>query len=366
MFRNLVSISLMVLVCSCQSESKEITIVFPGKTWEERKPEELNVDSQKLQEALDYLASESGEDGLEEVFIVRKGYVIYKGDSIYKKHNIYSSSKSFTSSVLGLLSDFGIVSVDTNAKYLDPALSDLYPTVTLSHFASMTSGYSGKGESRWKEPSEDWSLTPYEIDTPLFEPGTEYAYWDEAQMMLGRLLTKRAKRPMKEIFDESIGKPIGIGKYEWVTEGEVDSIPINNGCTGVLINAEQLARFGHLYLNEGHWDGEQLLSRFWIKKATSNQVDTDKVASTDRKNVDGRGCYGYNWWVNGMLPSGEYYMPDAPKSLYYAGDLDDNTVCFVIPEWDMVLVHRVADGYPKKGKAVVYNEFFKRLTLAIK
>lgn len=362
--KSLALVPILVLLFSCQSESKEITMVFPGNTWEERKPEELNVDSQKLQEALDYLASESGEDGLEEVFLVRKGYVIYKGDSIFKKHNIYSSSKSFTSSVLGLLSDFDIVHAYTNAKEIDSTMEEFYPTLKLKHFASMTSGYSGKGVSRWNEPSEDWSWTPYEKEAPLFAPGEEYAYWDEAQMMFGRLLTMRARKTLKEVFDENIGNAIGMGEYEWGIEGVIDSIPINNGCTGVMINAEQLARFGHFYLNEGHWNGKQLLSRYWINKATSNQVNTDKIADTDRNNVDGRGCYGYNWWVNGLMPTGKYHMPDAPKSLYYASGLHNN-MCFVIPEWDMVFVRRGEDGNPKKGKPFVYNEFFRRMALAI-
>lgn len=354
----------VLVVCSCKSELEATITVFPQEYWEEKEPEELGVDSEKLQEALDYLASESGEDGLEEVFIARKGYLIYKGDSIYKKHNIYSSSKSFTSTVLGLLDDFDIVNAYDNAKEIDSTFETLYPTLKLKHFANMTSGYSAKGASRWNEPSEDWSWTPYEMDEPLFEPGTEYAYWDEAQMMFGRLLTMRAKETLKSIFDRKIGQHIGMGEYDWITEGEVDGIPINNGCTGVMINAEQLARFGHFYLNEGHWNGKQLLSRYWIKRATSNQVDTDIIADTDRKNADGRGCYGYNWWVNGIMPTGEYHMPDAPKSLYYASGLHNN-MCFVIPEWDMVFVRRGEDGNPKKGKPFVYNEFFKRMALAV-
>lgn len=362
--RKLVMSLTVALVCSCQSESKHIAVVFPGDTWEERDPEELDVDSQKLREALEYLVSESGEDGLEEVFIVRKGYVIYQGDSIYKKHDIYSSSTVFTSTVLGLLHDLDIVHPWTHVRYIDPVMEAFYPTLQLKHFASMTSGYNGKGLSRWKEHSEDWSSTPYEIEEPLFAPGEEYAYCDEAQMMFGRLLTKRAKKTLKEVFDENIGNAIGMGEFEWGTEGVVDSIPINNGSTGVLINAEQLARFGHLYLNEGHWSERQILSRFWIKRATSNQVHTDKIANTDRKKVDGRGCYGFNWWVNGMMPTGEYHMPDAPKSLYYTSGLH-NDMCFVIPEWDMVFVRRGEDGNLKKGKPVVYNEFFKRMALAI-
>jgi len=353
------------LIFSCSEKKEELSMVFPTDSWQEKTPEDLGVITEKMQEALNYLASESGEDGLEEVFIAVNGYTIYKGDSIYKKHNIYSSSKSFTSSVLGILTDQGSLSEATYAKEIDSAMSQLYPDVQLKHFSSMTSGYSGKGSTRWNEVSEDWSLTPYDIDAPLFVPGTEYAYWDEAQMMFGRLLTMHTGKTMKSVFDENIGKHIGIGEYKWNPEQEVNGIEINNGCTNVMINAEQLARFGHFYLNKGNWNGKQLLSKEWISKATQNQVFTEKVADTDRNNVDGRGCYGYNWWVNGKMPAGSYHMPDAPKSLYYASGLHNN-MCFVIPEWNMVFVRRGEDGNPAKGKSFVYNEFFKRMALAIK
>ena len=357
-----------LLLFACGGKEKEnkkdLGMMFPTEVWEEKNPETFDVDPEKMQVALEYLASESGEDGLEEVFIAINGYCIYKGDSIQKKHNIYSSSKSFTSSVLGILRDQGSLSEETYAKDIDSAMTHLYPEVQLKHFSSMTSGYSAEGSTRWDEVSEDWSPTPYAIDEPLFEPGTEYAYWDEAQMMFGRLLTLHTSRTLKSIFDENIGKAIGLGEYEWGTEQEVNGVSINNGCTGVMINAEQLARFGHFYLNKGRWDGKQLLSEDWIEKATSNQVFTDKVADTDRDNVDGRGCYGYNWWVNGKMPDGKYHMPDAPKSLYYASGLHNN-MCFVIPEWNMVFVRRGEDGNPAKGKPFVYNEFFKLMGMAI-
>lgn len=359
-----VAVLTLVLQISCKVRNKEITMIFPAETWEHRQPEELNIDSDLLLEALDYLASESGEDGLEEVFIARRGFVIYKGDSIHKKHNIYSSSKSFTSTVLGLLRDRGLISEETLAKDIDTALARWYPDLRLRHFASMTSGYSAKGGSRWNEPSEDWSWTPFEIDTPLFDPGTEYAYWDEAQMMFGRLLTMKSGRTLKSIFMEGIGEHIGMKDFDWWGDEVYKGIPLNNGCTGVTIDAEQLARFGHFYLNNGSWNGEQLLSKEWISKATQNQVFTDKLADTDRKNVDGRGCYGFNWWVNGRMVNGEFHMPDSPKSLYYASGLHNN-MCFVIPEWDMVVVRRGEDGNPKKGKPFVYNEFFKRMTKAV-
>ncbi|WP_430908490.1 serine hydrolase domain-containing protein [Maribacter sp. 2-571] len=367
MKRILAVIMSLCLWTSCKTEKEALPMVFPTDSWIEKSPENLGIDAVKMQEALDYLASESGEDGLDEVFIVRNGYLIYKGDSIHKKHNIYSSSKSFTSTVLGILSDKKIVDENTYAKTIDTALSEQYPEVRLKHFSSMTSGYSGKGVSRWNEPSEDWSWTPYAIDSALFAPGTRYAYWDEAQMMFGRLLTLSANKSLKTIFDEQIGNAIGMGSYDWGTENDPDMPEkvLNNGCTGVTINAEQLARFGHFYLNEGNWNGQQLLSKEWVKKATQNQVFAKEVADTDRKKVDGRGCYGYNWWVNDKMPTGKWHMPDAPKSLYYASGLHNN-MCFVIPEWNMVFVRRGEDGNPEKGKPFVYNAFFKRMALAVK
>ncbi|QLE00031.1 hypothetical protein HX109_00085 [Galbibacter sp. BG1] len=57
-------------------------------------------------------------------------------------------------------------------------------------------------------------------------------------------------------------------------------------------------------------------------------------------------------------------MPDAPRSLFYASGFNKN-MCFVIPEWNLVFVRRGEDGNPTKGKKEVYNEFFKRLALAI-
>lgn len=364
MLRKVFLVAFLMLTFSCKESNPELPIIFPSDTWEKRTPEELQVDTEKLQEALNYLVSESGEDGLEEIFIVRKGYAIFQGDSISKKHNIYESTTAITSAVLCLLNDLDIIHFYMNAKSIDPEFEKFYPKLKLKHLASMTSGYNAKGENRWNETSADWSSTPYEIDKPLFAPGEEFAYWDEAQMMLGRLVTIRAKKTLKQVFDENIGALIGMGNYQWNTEGEVNEIAINNAASGLLINAEQLARFGHLFLNEGHWDGKQILSRYWIREATYTKVDSVKIANTDRKNIDGRGVYGYNWWVNGITPSGEYHMPDAPKSLYYASGKNNN-VCFVIPEWDMVFVRRGEDGNLKKGKTIVYNEFFKRMALAI-
>lgn len=351
--------AVIAIAGACTSPTPEM--VFPKDKWERASPSIQGVDEDKMHTALEYLASKSFEDGNEEVMIIRNGYVIFEGDSIYKKHNIWSCSKSFTSTILGLMVHEGRLELDDPAHIYEPLLAEQYSQVTFRHFTTMTSGYNAVGSTRWDGISEDWSWTPYHSGKPIFEPGTQYAYWDEAMMMKGRVLTKILGRTMHSYFDEHVASRIDFGEWEWLNEGEVMDIPINNGCTNVIINATQLARFGHLYLNNGNWDGEQIIPENWVEMATTIQVpEKIPVADTDRKSAKGSGAYGFNWWINGGLSA----MKDAPPRTYYASGYNHN-VCFVIPEWNMVIVRMGVDGNPPEGKYVVWNEFLKRLGEAI-
>jgi CubicO group peptidase (beta-lactamase class C family) len=334
------------------SQKKEI--------WGERAtPQSQGIHEAKMLDALDYLKSKSFQDGIEEVVIVRNGKIIYEGDHVSKKHNIYSCSKVFTSTVLGLLIDENRVKLDDLAAKFEPSLSEFYPEVTLRHFATMTSGYSAAGRSRWADENADWSLTPYTPEKPHFAPGTHFEYWDEAQMMYGKVLTNILGKSMKEYLTEKITDPIGMGEWRWDTEQKTNGITINNGCTGVNVNARQLARFGQLYLNKGKWNGKQLLSEEWCKMATTNQVPANiPVYPGDRASAEGSGSYGFNWWVNSA--DGLSRMPEAPLNVAYMSGKNHN-ICCLIPEWNMVIVRMGDDQNPPEGKHVVWNEFLKRI-----
>lgn len=332
-------------------------MVFPREDWASGSPESQGVDSRHLQSALDYIAGHCKSDKLREIMIVRNGVCIYEGDNTTNSHNIWSCSKSFTSTALGLLIADGKCSLDTRAADILPELKQLYPEATLRHFTTMTSGFSGEGRSRWHDENEDWSWTPYAPATPYFAPGSAFAYWDEAQMTLGRVLTRIAQRELRDYLEERVFQPIGMGKIEWHPEGEIDGIPICNGCTNVHVNARQLARFGHLFLNRGNWDGKQVIPIEWVVAATKNQVAVElPVGDTDRSHVRGPGAYGFNWWTSG----GENRMADAPAKTYYASGLNHNLL-FVIPEWNMVVVRMGVDGNPPMGKPQAWNGFFARL-----
>ena len=333
--------------------------VYPGQSWARATPAQANVDSVALASALDYLAGHCGENGLTETLVVRYGRVIWAGDSIRKVHDIWSCTKSFTSALAGMLVEEGKIDLDDTVSGTVPELRQHYPTATYRHFLTMTSGYNAVGRSRWAEDSEDWSRTPFRPAPPLFAPGTAFAYWDEAYIMLGRALTLAAGTSLENYAAERLMSPLGIKRWTWWSEtATADGTPLNFGGTGLKLSAADQARFGLLFLNAGRWRDRQLLPADYVARATSVQVSPGvPVADTDRRNVVGPGRYGLGWWV--IEPAA-----GVPTRAFYTSGLNHN-VCLVIPAWDMVVVRAGTDGNPAAGKHAVYTELVRKLADAI-
>jgi len=107
MFKYLFSSTIYVLFALTVNITDAGRMTFPGKDWLQVSPESQGVNSKKLNSAIQYLANNSGKDGVKELVIVRNGYLIWKGTDIDKVHGVWSLTKSFTSTVLGLLTDDG-------------------------------------------------------------------------------------------------------------------------------------------------------------------------------------------------------------------------------------------------------------------
>lgn len=337
-------------------------VAFPDSSWATSSPAARGLDPARLDAALAFLAGHSGADQLDETVVVRDGFVVWAGDSLHRRHNIYSCSKSITSTALGLLVADGVVALDDPAARHEPRLAEAYPAATLRHFATMTSGYSAQGASRWDEPSEDWSWTPYAPAAPHFPPGSAYAYWDEAQMMLGRVLAQASGQDLRTLVHERVMAPIGVGDdWTWGTEDTLGHIPLRNGCTGVMLTPLELARVGWLYANHGVWGGDTLVPPAWARAAMATQVPaTLPLGPTDRADVRGPGNYGYNWWTANPDGGGAWAMTHGPADAAYMSGFNHN-VCLVVPSERLVVVRMGEDGNPAAGKWRVYDGFLARL-----
>ena len=93
------SILSLLLALSLEVKAAE-GMTFPGKDWEEETPESQGIDSAGLNDAISYLKNNTGRDGINELVIIRNGYMVWKGTNIDKVHGVWSLTKSFTSTVL--------------------------------------------------------------------------------------------------------------------------------------------------------------------------------------------------------------------------------------------------------------------------
>ena len=365
------SFSLMAAALGRPAVAASSKMVFPGRQWQETKPEAQGVDSAKLKAAISYLKDNSGPDGVKELVIIRNGCMIWKGTDIDKMHGVWSLTKSFTSTVLGLLIDDNKATLDTLAKDYVPSMAKVYPDITLRHFTTMTSGYYAVGDETRGSYKHGPSRTPFKpASKPLFEPpGSRYAYWDSAMNQFANVLSRIADEPIEDLFKKRIADPIGMDrkKWDWGDFGKIDGIVVNGGSGNnnkhIRISARELARFGHLFLNRGKWKNKQLISASWVDTATKAHVSAS-IRLEPLSGADGRGVYGFNWWANGIKPNGKRNWPGAPVGMYAASGYNNNDM-FVIPEWKMVIVRLGLDQGEFAITNTIYSTFLEKVGQAI-
>ena len=350
-------------------------MAFPGKDWEQAEPQSQGIDKGKLKAAVDYLRANAPRDGVRELVISRNGRLIHQGPDIDRMHGIWSCTKSFTSTVLGLLVDDGKCSLDSRAKDHVPQMSANYPKVTLRHFTTMTSGYRAVGDEPRGGYTHGPSRTPFQPNPqPLFSPESKYAYWDSAMNQFGNVLTRIAGEPIEEFFKRRIADPIGMNRnqWDWGDFGRVSGITVNGGSGNngkhMQISAREMARFGHLLLNRGNWNGQQLISAEWIELATRVHVPAELPLGHAESGITGPGMYGFNWWVNGIKPDGARKWPGVPVGTYAASGHNNNEM-FVIPAWNMVIVRLGLDQGGQGGFEITdatYAAFLKKVGDALR
>jgi CubicO group peptidase (beta-lactamase class C family) len=326
-------------------------MVFPADEWIEAVPEDVWIDSVGLDTAVDDLQRNSLPQGpgVDEMLLVRSGRVIWRGSQVNHVHMVHSVSKSFATTALGLMVDLGAVTLDTLATDFVPELAEHYPQMTLRHMVTHTSGYLPKG---YDYGQTDPASNPLVPAPPLFTPpGSQYAYDQPPMTQMMHVLARAAGEPIQDVFQRQIGDPIGLYPENWNWDHVVasDGTVVEEGGGypgGVHISASDLARFGHLILNDGNWDGQQLISQEWLAEATRVQVP-DSVP-TFELNGFGPGYYGLGWWV-------------FDRSVEAWGA--ENNYLYVLPSLDMVAVRmgNEAGVHSLNAFKPVWDAFISRL-----
>jgi len=413
--------------------------------WEMCRPEDENVDSVILQQAMQYLnnalddpkTADAQEDGIRYACVIRNGRMIWpnsstpagQGSDLNTLCQIYSATKTFGTGVLGLLIDHGLADLDMQANAIididltqeDGQREKEYPSydkITLRHLATFTDGFMDV-RPKWPKPG---MYDPFDPEPPRFTPpGSKFAY-NSSPQVLSYCMTKliynhygrpphswsKAKCNLDHYFETFVADKIGMARNSWRWSNEfpnpgehtidlsnpegLDVRPISQS---MFMSAGAMARWGHLFLNRGHWNGKQIISRSFVDEATTVQVPEElEPDNLDAGYREAPGRYGYMWWINGYggwtakgpkRPS-VLRWPDAPERIgpttgVYAAQGYQTNVCIVIhtlntPGGEMpanMVVVRLALGVspggrhstPGKFTSIEYNRFLKMLGDAI-
>ena len=228
-------------------------------------------------------------------------------------HITHSMCKSITGMAIGMLIEEGKLKLDENIYDIFPdhinAFSKIFrPVITVENLLTMTSGVTFNESGIVS--GNDW-LGSFLNASVNGKPGTEFQYNSLNTYVLSAIVTKRTGETLTEYLTPRLFGPLGITKYYWETCPK----GITKGGWGLFLCAEDMAKLGQLYLQRGKWNGQQLVSEYWIEISTARHLKTQN---------DTYG-YGYQLWMEQRLGSFEYN-----------GMLGQNVIIY--PDMDMVLV----------------------------
>ena len=220
----------------------------------------------------------------------------YKGRGV---HTLQSVTKSVSATLIGVAIGRGEIKgvneplLSFFDKYdlskVDPRLRK----ATLADLLTMRSGIEWHETDRplddtnttlQLERSRDWIT--FTLSQPMdSDPGSKWAYNSGGSALMAEIIRKSTGQHIDKYAEKYLFGPLGIRDYHW--KKTPTGHPDTEG--GLYLEAEDLARIGQLYLNDGMWNGKRLLPAGWAKEATTRHV------ANIAPNAASPG-YGYQWW----------------------------------------------------------------------
>ncbi|MDT0606384.1 serine hydrolase domain-containing protein [Croceitalea rosinachiae] len=272
-------------------------------------------------------------EGMESILVAQKGKILYEkyfaGFDANTPHTTRSASKSISSAIIGIAIDDGIIeSVDEKLYDFIPqeyqyTKDSLKSKITIRHLLTMSSGLdvNNKASEEFYQDGSDDSWLKTVLEAPIVhKPGAYTDYGSANPFLLGVYLYNRLDMPLEFYMHEKLFAPLGITNYIINTD-DTGIIPYFGG--GLPLTPRDMLKFGQLYLNEGIWNGEQIISKSWVQESFKKHTRLQ-----DSRNKDE---YGYFWYHHTYLIDGK-----SIKSIEARGT--GGQFIFVVPELEVVAV----------------------------
>ncbi|MCE7992040.1 MAG: serine hydrolase [Roseivirga sp.] len=256
--------------------------------------------------------------------VIYKGKVLVAWDDVSRRYMTHSMRKSLMSAMYGIYEGKGII--DLNKSLATLGIDDkqgLTATEKQARVLDLITARSGIYHPASYEPR---SMKANRPKRGTSKPGTQFNYnnWDFNTLL--SILEQEAQIKFFDEFYNQIANPLGMEDLrDQDMRYRFEPDLSNHAAYLFKMSTRDLARFGQLYLDKGRWNGKQIVPKSWVAKSTA--AFSDDLGPNFAK----RGGYGYLWWVN---------RTTFGQPAYYASGLGGHKL-YVLPEADMVIVHRV-------------------------
>ncbi|WP_233079311.1 serine hydrolase domain-containing protein [Rheinheimera soli] len=269
------------------------------------------------------LVLEQYQKGNNDFINFEQGIKVVKGSQDFvwtsdKPHYVASVTKAVTATLTGIALQQTGLTVDATLAQLLPQdaviKSDpLKASISLHQLLSMQAGFvwdewTGQDLVKlWQQQN----FVYYLLQQPNTGPGKSWAYNSALPNLVLQLLQQQLKQPLQPWAKQQLFDKLGFIQYRWDTQP--DGVP--EGSARLWLTPRDMLKLGILYLQQGQWQGEQLLPTGWVQQMTSPQAKSPA------------GDYGYYFWLR---------QQDGVS--YYTAEGDGGQYIAVFPTLDMVLV----------------------------
>ena len=274
------------------------------------------------------------------VLVIKNGYLIaedyFNQGSVDQKDRLQSATKSYASALVGIAIEQGCLSS------VDQKMLDFFPEVggritdprkeqiTIRNLLEMRAGYP------WEESDQalwDGLLSghypPLIEEFPLAsDPGTRFYYSNLSSNWLGIIVDRACGMNLKAFAEEHLFSPLDVKAGEWGQDAEGH----NNGCGDLHLTARDAAKFGLLYLDDGVYEGNQIVPADWVHDSLQTySVNQAFVKKVGRFRDIG---YGYQWWsANAGKHHVNFAWGHGGQLIVLVDDLDMVIVTTSYPFW---------------------------------
>lgn len=293
-----------------------------GDGWATASLSQVGMDEKPIIELLNLL-SQPNEYDIDSLLVVKDGKLVfetyYPGNDITltdqliftrkdfdreTRHCLASSTKSITSLMFGIAIDQGKISgVDERLYASFPEYAELSDPqkdpITFRQMLTMTSGL------YWDENSYPYTDSRNTLAQMVFspdpvgymlgqrlasQPGEAWAYNSGTTNLLGAVLNRKTGTPLADYAAEKLFKPLGITSYQWQGFPQAPQMAVASSL--LYLRPRDMAKLGQLILQQGMWNGKQVVSAQWLRESTAASVTLPADYSPGFQNTG----YGYQWW----------------------------------------------------------------------